>query len=166
MRMHKALEAGHPQINKWVVENCSAETGRYPDFPSAEAGGSSLILHPPPLETVAGGKDGAQKKPNGKAGTAAKPGKGAISGSDVIKVFPLLSSACLHQVCQQLNMYRVCATPADGKAAAEDLLPQEELPRACCADVAAAVQVWEERWSDREEPSERLPRHAQRRTIA
>ena len=41
---------------------------------------------------------------------------------------------------------------ADGKAAAEEL-PQEVLPRACCADVAAAVRVWEERWSDREEPS-------------
>jgi hypothetical protein len=69
----------HMQINKWVVENHSAETGRYPDFPSADSGGSNLIFNPLPPEPPASAKSG-QKLPPGKAGTAAKPGNDAPKG--------------------------------------------------------------------------------------
>lgn len=48
---HLRLVVLHPQINAWFIANRNPHTGKYPDLPPPEAGGSKPILNPP-LPTV------------------------------------------------------------------------------------------------------------------
>lgn len=64
---------GALQINAWFVENRHPETGEYPDFPDKDAGGSKIILNPPPVvEPVEPEEDAGKDKGKGKGKGGAK----------------------------------------------------------------------------------------------
>jgi hypothetical protein len=77
------------EIREWFVA-CRDQTGSFPDFPDAEAGGSKKIFDPPPpppavaVEDDDGGKGkkGKGKKDKGKKGKGKGKGKKGKGGDE------------------------------------------------------------------------------------